>query len=165
MSQLIIFSVIFGLIRLFFSHFSFLFTEKKSEKQKSWFALLLAGYVDGLEPVDELKVVLHLRHPGFQLLSVGLLRHGLRDQREALVLVVQLVPGLLQTLDTDTGHLQQAKITHPGAWFISRQVPPGRPAACPPTGWSRLPALGAPSRSPQSPPERSAAPLCAAEGI
>lgn len=165
MSQLTIFSVIFGLIRLFFSLFSFLFTEKNSEKKKGWFALLLTGYVDGAEPLDELKVALHLRHPGFQLLSVGLLRHGLRDQREALVLMVQLVPGLLQTLDTDTGHLQQANITHAGASFISRQVPPGRPAACPPTGWSGLPALCALSPSPQSPPELSAAPLCAAEGI
>lgn len=137
---------------------------------QSWFALLLTGYVDGLEPLDEFDVIFYLRHLGFQLLSVGFLRHGLCDQREALVLMVQLIPGLLQTLDTDTEHLQQAKIrhlkkTHPYASFISSQVPPGRPAACPPTGLSRLPDLCGLSQSPQSPPERSAARLCAAEGI
>lgn len=69
---------------------------------QSWFALLLTGYVDGPEPLEELNVVFHLRHLGLQLLSVGLLGHGLGDQREALVLVVQLVPGPPQTLDTDT---------------------------------------------------------------
>lgn len=79
---------------------------------QSWFALLLTGYVDGLEPLDEFDVIFYLRHLGFQLLSVGFLRHGLCDQREALVLMVQLIPGLLQTLDTDTEHLQQAKIRH-----------------------------------------------------
>lgn len=71
---------------------------------QNWFALLLTGDIDGLEPLDELNVVFHLRHLGFQLLSVGFLRHGLRDQREALVLMVQLIPPFLQTLDTDTGH-------------------------------------------------------------
>lgn len=65
----------------------------------------LLGYVDGLEPLDEFNVIFHLRHLGFQLLSVGFLRHGLRDQREALVLMVQLIPGLPQPLDTNTGHL------------------------------------------------------------
>lgn len=70
----------------------------------------LLGYVDGLEPLDEFNVVLHLRHLGFQLLSVGFLRHGLCDQREALVLMVQLIPGLLQTLDTNTGHLCRTDI-------------------------------------------------------
>lgn len=65
----------------------------------------LLGYVDGLEPLDEFNVIFHLRHLGFQLLSVGFLRHGLRDQREALVLMVQQIPGLLQTLDINTGHL------------------------------------------------------------
>lgn len=65
----------------------------------------LLGYVDGLEPLDEFNVIFHLRHLGFQLLSVGFLRHGLRDQREALVLMVQLIPGPLQPLDTNTGHL------------------------------------------------------------
>lgn len=71
---------------------------------QSWFALFLTGDIDGLEPLDELNVIFHLCHLGFQLLSVGFLRHGLRDQREALVLMVQLIPALLQTLDTDTGH-------------------------------------------------------------
>lgn len=65
----------------------------------------LLGHVDGLEPLDEFDVIFHLRHLGFQLLSVGFLRHGLRDQREALVLMVQLIPGLPQPLDTNTGHL------------------------------------------------------------
>lgn len=82
-------------------------SQKRTETAgQSWFALLLAGYVDGLEPLDEFNVIFHLCHLGFQLLSVGFLRHGLRDQRETLVLMVQLIPGLLQTLDTDTGQLQ-----------------------------------------------------------
>ena len=58
------------------------------------------GYVDGLEPLDALHVVLQLLHGRFETLLVGLLGQvGLVcDQWEALVLLVQLIPALLQAL-------------------------------------------------------------------
>lgn len=41
---------------------------------------------------------------------MGLLRHGVSDEGEALVLVVQLIPILLQALDS--GPTQEQPITH-----------------------------------------------------
>lgn len=44
------------------------------------FYVLVIGYVDGLEPLNEVDVSLELLHRRFQALLVGLLRHGVCDE-------------------------------------------------------------------------------------
>lgn len=60
---------------------------------------LLVGQVDVLEPLNETYVILQQHHFWLQVLLAGLLRHGVEDERESLVLAVQLVPRSPQTLD------------------------------------------------------------------
>lgn len=69
-------------------------------KQELFYVVLVIGYVDCLEPLKEVDVVLQLLHRHFEAILVGLLRHGVYDEWEALVLMVQLIPILLQALNS-----------------------------------------------------------------
>lgn len=59
---------------------------------------LILGDVDDGELLQEANVLVQLIHGIFQTFLEGFLRHGLDDEREALVLLVQSVPLLLQML-------------------------------------------------------------------
>lgn len=59
---------------------------------------LVIGDVDGLVALDEVDVLLQLLHLQLQALLPVLLGGGVRDDRQALVLMMQLLPVLLQAL-------------------------------------------------------------------
>lgn len=82
---------------------------------------LFLRYVDGLEPLKELDVVLQLLHRRFQPKPVGLLGLGVYDEWEALVLVVQLIPRLLQTL-----HGESRQHNQPGNVTVRTMIPLNR---------------------------------------
>lgn len=63
--------------------------------------LVVVGDVDGLVSLDEVNVPLQLLHLQLQTLLAVLLRGGVRDNRESLVLMVQLPPVLLQAPDRE----------------------------------------------------------------
>lgn len=59
---------------------------------------LVVGDVDGPVALDEVNVALQLLHLQLQTLFAVLLGSRVRDDREALVLMMQLIPVLFQTL-------------------------------------------------------------------
>ena len=61
--------------------------------------VLLIGHGDSPKLLKDVHIFLHLRHLCFEALLVILLLHGVYDEREALVFMVQLLPCLLQTLE------------------------------------------------------------------
>lgn len=66
-----------------------------------FFNILVIGDVDGLKPLEEVDVVLQLLYCHFQTFLVGLLGQAVRDEREALVLTVQLMQVLPQALHSE----------------------------------------------------------------
>lgn len=65
-----------------------------------FYYVLVIWYVDSFESLYEVDVILQLLHRDFQTLLVGFLRQGVGDKREALVLMMQLIPVRLQPLDS-----------------------------------------------------------------
>lgn len=63
------------------------------------FNVLIAGYVDGVEPLEEADVLLQLCHGLLQPDLMGFLCRGLNDERQALELLMHLIPVFLKGLE------------------------------------------------------------------